>query len=83
MTYYIDIRFGFRQHYSSKLALITLADKIDESLQKVECVLGVFLNSSKAFDTINHSTNCICMEYVVQHQIGLQIISRVKNNSLQ
>ena len=39
-------QFGFRQHYSTNLALITLIDKITESLQKGECVLGVFLDFS-------------------------------------
>ena len=32
-------QFGFRQHYSTNLALITLVDKITESLQKGEWVL--------------------------------------------
>ena len=47
-------QFGFRQNYSTNLALITLVDKITESLQKGECVLGVFLDFSKAFDTVIH-----------------------------
>ena len=35
-------QFGFRHHYSNKLALITLVDKITESLQKGECVYEYF-----------------------------------------
>ena len=46
-------QFDFRQHYSTNLALITLIDKITESLQK-ECVIGVFLDFSKAFNRVNH-----------------------------
>ena len=49
-------QFGFTQHRSTNLALITLVDKITESLQKGECVLGVFLDFSKAFDTVNHNS---------------------------
>ena len=48
-------QFGFRQNYSTNLALRTLIDKSSESLQKRECVLGVFLDFSKAIDTVNHN----------------------------
>ena len=48
-------QFGLREHYSTNLALIKLVDKIIESLRKGECVLGVFLDFSKAFDTVNHT----------------------------
>ena len=47
-------QFCFRQHYPTNIALITLVDKITESLQKGEFVLGVFLYFSKAFNTVNH-----------------------------
>ena len=36
------------------MALIMLVDKITEALDKGELVIGVFLDFSKAFDTVNH-----------------------------
>ena len=36
------------------MALIILLDKIVNALEKGECVVGVFLDFSKAFDTVNH-----------------------------
>ena len=36
------------------MALIILVDKIVNALEKGECVIGVFLDFSKAFDTVNH-----------------------------
>ena len=48
-------QFGFRPHYSTNSALITLIDKITQALENGEYVLGVFLDFSKAFDTVNHN----------------------------
>ena len=46
-------QYGFRSGYSTNTALITLIDKLMNALDKGEFVLGVFLDFSKAFDTIN------------------------------
>ena len=47
-------QFGFRAKHSTSSALITLVDKITQSLAKGESVLGVFLDLRKAFDTVDH-----------------------------
>ena len=46
-------QYGFRSGYSTNTTLITLIDKLINALDKGEFVLGVFLDFSKAFDTIN------------------------------
>ena len=48
-------QFGFRSNHSPNLALIVLVDKISKALADDEYVLGVFLDFSKAFDTVDHS----------------------------
>lgn len=47
-------QFGFKKNHSTSMALIVLVDKITEALQNGEHVLGLFLDYSKAFDTVNH-----------------------------
>lgn len=50
-----NLQFGFRSGYGTNLALITLIDKIVNALNSGNIVLGLFLDFSKAFDTVNHS----------------------------
>ncbi len=50
-----DRQFGFRKHYSTNLALIEVIDKISKTFDDRGCALGVFLDLSKAFDTIDHN----------------------------
>ena len=47
-------QFGFREKYGTNTALIILVDKIMNALSNGDFVLGLFLDFSKAFDTINH-----------------------------
>ena len=47
-------QFGFRQEHSSHHALITLVNKITQSLDSGDMVIGIFLDLKKAFDTVNH-----------------------------
>ena len=47
-------QFGFRNKHSPNLAMIYLIDKISNALQNGDLVLGLFLDFSKAFDTVDH-----------------------------
>jgi hypothetical protein len=49
-----EYQFGFRREYSSSLALIEVTNMIYNCLDKKEFVLGLYLDLSKAFDTVNH-----------------------------
>jgi hypothetical protein len=49
-----EYQFGFRKSFSTQLALSLLLDKISHALDNGEFVVGVFLDFSKAFDTVNH-----------------------------
>ena len=50
-----DNQFGFRKNHSTTLALIDLHDKISSALDNGELAVGVLLDLSKAFDTVDHS----------------------------
>ena len=48
-------QFRFRAKYSTNMALIFLVDKITTAIENGDFVLGVFLDLSKAFDTVDHT----------------------------
>ena len=49
-----DNQYGFREQRSTYMALLQLLDKATNELDNNHYFVGVFLDSSKAFDTINH-----------------------------
>ena len=49
-----DFQFGFRKAHSTAMALISVYDQILKALQNESYSIGVYLDFSKAFDTINH-----------------------------
>ena len=48
-------QYGFRPKHSTGHAITELVDHINDSFDKNESVISVFLDLSKAFDLIDHS----------------------------
>ena len=47
-------QFGFRKMHSTHMALMTLMNRLISSLENDEYILGIFLDFSNAFDTVDH-----------------------------
>jgi len=61
LLYYLDShgilngnQYGFRKGHSTYMALIDLYDHISKAVEDREYSAGVFIDLSKAFDTLNH-----------------------------
>ena len=49
-----DVQFGFREKHNTTHALMNFVNKVVNALDKSNHLVGIFLDYSKAFDTINH-----------------------------
>ena len=49
-----DKQFGFRSKHSTMQAILSITDKIQGAIEEGSYSCGIFLDLSKAFDTVNH-----------------------------
>ena len=66
-------QFGFRKNYSTSHALIHLINKIS-AIDQRETTVGVFLDLSKAFDTLDHQILFTKLEHYGIRDVALQWI---------
>ena len=78
-----DNQFGFRKNHSTTLALIDLHDKISSALDNGEVAVGVFLDLSKAFDTVDHSILFDKLEHYGIRGLSLKWVMNYFSNRLQ
>jgi len=66
---------GFRQKHSTSSALTIFNEFISNSIDKNEIPMSIFLDLSKAFDTLDHSILLTKMHHFGIRGVALQIIS--------
>ncbi len=58
-----ETQFGFRSNHSTDHAILSIVDKIQKAIDERYISCGIFLDLSKAFDTVNHSILIGKLEY--------------------
>ena len=76
-------QYGFRAKYSTELALIELVDRIYSQLDENKVPIAIFMDLSKAFDTIDHEILICKMEHYGIKNIELQWFRSYLSNRKQ
>ena len=71
-NYFTPFQFGYRQGYSTVDAVLTILNHIFDSFDVRETTIGVFLDLSKAFDTLNRNILFEKLKYYGINGIELQ-----------
>ena len=56
-------QFGFRSNHSTDHAILCIKDRIQKAIDNRSFSCGIFLDFSKAFDTVNHEILINELEY--------------------
>lgn len=69
-------QYCFRKNHSTALALLHLVDNLISSINQKKYTVGIFVDFSKAFDTVNHA---ILFDKLEQNGIRGMALDWIKN----
>ena len=79
----VDKQFGFRTNHSTDRAILSIIDKIQRAIDERDFSFRIFLDFSKAFDTVNHAILNKILEYYSIRGIASSWFSSYLNNRQQ
>ena len=80
---FYDSQYGFRPNHCTEQATLELTDRIISAMDNNDVPIGIFLDLSKAFDTIDHNILLNKLEHCGIEGIPLQLFKNYLTNRKQ
>ena len=80
---YYNSQYGFRRNHSTEFAALELIDRILLDMDKGEIPFAIFIDLSKAFDTLDHITLMRTLSYYGVHGTALTLFQSYLSNRKQ
>ena len=80
---FYDSQYGFMAGHSTELALIELIDRITQDIYKGKIPISIFLDLSKAFDTLDHVILLHKLNYYGIKSVELNLFNDYLQNRTQ
>jgi hypothetical protein len=81
--FFYPSQYGFREKHSTELATLEIVDKITQDLDSGETPINIYLDLSKAFDTLDHNILTYKLSYYGIQGIALNLCKNYLSNRLQ
>ena len=75
--------FGFQQNHSAEHAILQLIDKVNNSSERNQFTLGIFIDLPKTFDTVDHKILISKLKNYGVRGNNLKWFERYRNNRKQ
>ena len=79
----LDGQYGFRRGHSTYMAILDMVERIRQAWEDDEHCLGVFIDFSKAFDTVDHSILVSKLESLGIRGLPLELLRSYLSNRKQ
>ena len=76
-------QYGFRNKHSTELASLELTDQIVNNMEKKQVPFAIFMDLSKAFDTLNHEILLTKFKYYGIYGTSLNLLESYLKNRFQ